>query len=134
VPSDELLDSRPKLPNVHKNSVDARGIAASIGPADASAMTTFFQAWRRRQAEQQAAEWDQERDEARSAVREVPPWIRGDAGRVIETLIDGADSELKGALDELWRLLEGAPALRERFSKLRVVQDAVEFLNRPNES
>ena len=53
---------------------------------------------------------------------------------MIETLIDGADSELKGALDELWRLLEGAPALRERFSKLRVVQDAVEFLNRPNES
>jgi hypothetical protein len=92
-------------------------------------VTTFFHAWRRRQAERQAAEWDEERDAARSAVNEVPPWIRTDVGRVIETLIDGADSELQGALDELWRLLETDPKLRERFSRLRVVQDAVEFLS-----
>jgi hypothetical protein len=91
-------------------------------------MTTFFQAWRRRQAEQQAAEWDEERDDARRAVREVPPWLRSDVGRIIETLIDGADSELQGSLDELWRLLDGDPQLRERFIRLRVVQDAVEFL------
>jgi len=94
-------------------------------------MTTFFQAWRRRQAEQQAAEWDEERDDARRAVREVPPWIRSDVSRVIETLIDGADSELQAALAELWRLLEGDPGLRDRFARLRVVEDAVEFLNRP---
>src|SRR5437879_5942005 len=96
--------------------------------ADGGAMTTFFQAWRRRQAEQQAAEWIEERDDARRAVGEVPPWIRSDVGRIIETLIDGADSELQGALDELWRLLEGEPALRDRFDRLRVVQDAGEFL------
>ena len=92
-------------------------------------MTTFFQAWRRRQAEQQAAEWDEERDDARRAVQEVPPWIRSDVSRVIETLIDGADSELQGALDELWRLLETDPGLRDRFTRLRVVEDATEFLN-----
>jgi len=74
-------------------------------------MTTFFQAWRRRQAEQQAAEWDEERDDARRAVGEVPPWVRSDVSRVIETLIDGADSELQAALAELWRLLEGDPPL-----------------------
>jgi len=92
-------------------------------------VSTFFQAWRRRQAERQAAEWDEEREDARSAVNEVPPWLRSDVSRVIETLIDGADSELQGALDELWRLLETDPQLRERFSSLRVVQDAVDFLN-----
>jgi hypothetical protein len=92
-------------------------------------MTSFFQAWRRRQAEQQAAEWDKERDDARRAVQELPPWIRSDVSRVIETLIDGADSELQGALDELWRLLETDPELRARFERLRVVEDAVEFLN-----
>ena len=93
-------------------------------------MSTFFQAWRRRQAEQQAAEWDEERDEARRLVREVPPRIRSDVSRVVETLIDGADSELGGALDELWRLLETDPLLRERFDRLRVVREAKEFLSR----
>jgi hypothetical protein len=91
-------------------------------------VATFFHAWRRRQAAQQAAEWDDEREDARRAVKEVPPWIRSDVGRVIETLIGGADSELQGALDELWRLLEGDPELRNRFARLRVVEDAVEFL------
>ena len=91
-------------------------------------MTTFFQAWRRRQANAQAAEWDQERDEARLAVGEVPPWLRSDVGRLIETLIDGPDAELQGALDELWRILEVDPKLRERFRRLRIVDDAVEFL------
>lgn len=97
-------------------------------------MATFFHAWRRRQAERQAAEWDEERDEARRAVREVPPWIRGDVARVIETLIDGADSELERALDELWRLLEGDPELKETFARLRVVQEATEFLDWRNRS
>jgi hypothetical protein len=92
-------------------------------------MTTFFHAWRRRQSEQQAAEWDAERDEARRAVRDVPPWIRGDVARVVETLIDGADSELESALAELWRLLETDPQLKERFARLRVVEEAIEFLN-----
>jgi hypothetical protein len=89
---------------------------------------TFFQAWRRRQAERQAAEWDEERAEARLAVEDVPPWIRGDVRRVIETLIDGPDDEVKGALEELNRLLEIDPQLRGRFFRLRVVRDAQEFL------
>jgi hypothetical protein len=91
-------------------------------------VTTFFHAWRRRQADRQAAEWEQEREEARLAVGEVPPWLRSDVSRLIETLIDGADSELQGALDELWRILEIDPKLRERFWRLRIVDDAEEFL------
>jgi hypothetical protein len=97
-------------------------------------VATFFHAWRRRQAERQAAEWDEERDEARRAVREVPPWIRSDVSRVVETLIDGADSELERALGELWRLLEQEPELRARFEQLRVVQEVNEFLNWRNRS
>jgi hypothetical protein len=89
---------------------------------------TFFQAWRKRQAERQAAEWDEERAEARRAVEEVPPWIRSDVRRVIETLIEGPDSELKGAVEELERLLEIDPALRARFFSLRVVDESVELL------
>jgi hypothetical protein len=91
-------------------------------------MTTFFHAWRRHQADRQAAEWDEERESARSAVEDVPPWIRSDVRRVIETLIDGADSELENALGELDRLLAVDPDLRARFFKLRVVEDAIEFL------
>jgi hypothetical protein len=90
---------------------------------------TFFQAWRKRQADRQAAEWDEERAEARRAVEQVPPWIRSDVSRVIETLIDGPDSDVKGAIEELERLLEIDPALRDRFFRLRVVDDAVELLN-----
>jgi hypothetical protein len=89
---------------------------------------TFFQAWRRRQAERQAAEWDEERAEARRAVQEASPWIRSDVSRVIETLIEGPDAEVKGAVQELERLLEVDPSLRDRFFRLRVVEDAVEFL------
>ena len=91
-------------------------------------MGTFFQAWRRRQAEQQAAEWDEERAEARRAAQEVPPWIRSDVRRVIETLIEGPDEAVAPALAELERLLEIDPQLRDRFFRLRVVDDAVEFL------
>jgi hypothetical protein len=134
MPADELLDPPPELRSFHRNRVDARGIFTSDLRADAEAMTTFFQAWRRRQAELQAAEWDEERDDARRAVQETPPWIRGDVSRVIETLIDGKDSELQAALDELWRLLEADPELRDRFVRLRVVEDAVEFLKYPRES
>jgi hypothetical protein len=91
-------------------------------------VTTFFHAWRRRQAEQQAAEWEAEKEAARRAVQEVPPWIRGDVGRVIETLIEGADSEVGGALAELHKLLEIDPELHARFFRLQVVDDVVEFL------
>jgi predicted TPR repeat methyltransferase len=91
-------------------------------------MTTFFHAWRRRQAEQQAAEWEAEKEAARNAVEEVPPWIRSDIRRVIETLIDGADSEVEGAVAELHKLLRIDPELHARFFRLRVVDDAVEFL------
>jgi hypothetical protein len=91
-------------------------------------VTSFFHAWRRRQANRQAAEWEAEKAAARAAVGEAPPWIRSDVGRVIETLIDGPDTEVEHALDELWRLLEVDPDLRERFWRLRVVDDAVEFL------
>jgi hypothetical protein len=91
-------------------------------------MTTFFHAWRRRQANQQAAEWDEERDAARNAVEEVPPWIRSDVRRIIETLIDGPDSDLENALIELDRLLAVDPELRKRFFRLRVVDEAIEFL------
>jgi hypothetical protein len=91
-------------------------------------VATFFQAWRRRQAARQAAAWDEDKQAARRAVEEVPPWIRSDVRRVIETLIDGPDSDLQRALDELWNLLEIDPELREGFFRLRVVEDAEEFL------
>jgi hypothetical protein len=76
-------------------------------------VTTFFHAWRRRQAELQAAEWEAEQEAARKAVQEVPPWIRSHVSRLIETLLEGADSEVAGALEELHKL---------------IVDDAVEFL------
>jgi hypothetical protein len=91
-------------------------------------VATFFQAWRRRQASSQAAEWDQERTEARAAVDDVPAAIRNDVRRVIETLIDGPDEQVEPALKELWRLLEPYPDVDRRFAQLRIVDDAVEFL------
>jgi hypothetical protein len=91
-------------------------------------VATFFQAWRRRQASSQAAEWDQERTEARAAVDDVPAAIRNDVRRVIETLIDGPDEQVEPALKELWRLLEPYPDVDHRFAQLRIVDDAVEFL------
>jgi len=91
-------------------------------------VTTFFHAWRRRQANRQASEWDEERESARRAVEDVPPWIRSDVRRVIETLIDGPDTEVENALGELDRLLAIDPELQARFFRLRVVEDATEFL------
>jgi hypothetical protein len=91
-------------------------------------MATFFQAWRRRQANQHVAEWEQEREEARRAVEHVPEPLRADVRRAIEALIDGPDAELAAALEELRRLLEPYPELTERFASLRVVDDAIEFL------
>src|SRR3954449_6747411 len=120
-------------------------------------MATFFQAWRRRQADRQAAEWDDERATARRAVEDVPAarraertghaagWgggrapprravedvpaaIREDVRRAIETLIDGPDDRVEPALKDLWRVLEPYPELDARFNQLRIVDDAVEFL------
>ena len=96
-------------------------------------MGTFFQAWRRRQAEQQAAEWTQEQEEARHAVEELPDVLREQARRAVDTLLEGRDEEVAGALDDLDHLLEPHPELRDRFFRLRVVDDAVEFLG-PAES
>ena len=91
-------------------------------------MTSFFQAWRRRQAELQAAEWTEEREEARLAVDELPEALRNQVRRAVETLIEGRDEDVKGALDDLDHALEPHPDLRERFHRLRVVDDAKSFL------
>jgi hypothetical protein len=91
-------------------------------------VATFFQAWRRRQADRQAHEWVEEREAARLAVEDVPGAIRRDVRRVIETLIDGPDEAVADALERLWKLLDPYPELRARFAGLRVVEDAVEFL------
>ena len=96
-------------------------------------MGTFFQAWRRRQAEQQAAEWTQEQEDARHAVEELPDVLREQARRAVDTLLEGRDEEVAGALEDLDQLLEPHPQLRDRFFRLRVVDDAVEFLD-PGES
>ena len=53
--------------------------------------------------------------------------------RAVETLLEGRDEEVSGALEDLDHLLEPHPELRERFFRLRVVDDAVEFLG-PGES
>jgi hypothetical protein len=91
-------------------------------------MATFFHAWRKRQAELQASDWIEEQDEARRAVLELPDVLRDQARLAIEKLIDGPDAEVETALEELDQLLEPHPDLRERFFRLRVVDDAVEFL------
>ena len=91
-------------------------------------MAEFFQAWRKRQAEKQAAEWIEEQEEARRAVQELPDVLQDQVRRAVEMLIDGPDAEVEAALDELGELLEPHPDLRERFFRLRVVDDAVEFL------
>lgn len=91
-------------------------------------MTTFFQAWRRRQAERQAAEWTEEQAEARLAVEELPDVLRDQVRKAVETLIDGRDEEVEGALEELDQALQPHPDLHKRFFQLRVVDDAVEFL------
>jgi len=89
----------------------------------------FFQAWRRRQAEQQAAEWTEEQEEARRAVQELPDVLRDRVRQSIETLLEGRDEEVSGALEDLDEALQPHPELRERFFSLRVVDDAVEFLD-----
>jgi len=94
-------------------------------------MTTFFHAWRRNQASRQAAEWLQERTEAQLAVAQVPTEIRDDVRRVVDTLFEGADGDVEPALNELWDLLADHPELRERFARLRIVADALDFLKRP---
>jgi hypothetical protein len=91
-------------------------------------MAEFFQAWRKRQAEQQASEWIEEQEEARRAVEELPDVLRSRVRVAVEQLLEGPDVEVKGALEELDNLLEPHPDLRERFFRLRVVGDAVEFL------
>jgi hypothetical protein len=91
-------------------------------------VTTFFHAWRRNQASRQAAEWLEERTEARLAVAEVPAEIRDDVRHAVDTLFEGADGEVEPALNELWDLLGEYPHLRERFARLRIVADALDFV------
>jgi hypothetical protein len=91
-------------------------------------VATFFHAWRRDQANRQAAEWLEERTEARRAVAEVPTDIRDDVRRLVDTLLEGSDGEVEPALKELWDLLADYPQLRERFARLRVVADALDFV------
>jgi hypothetical protein len=93
-----------------------------------SSVTTFFHAWRRNQANRQAAEWLEERTEARIAVAEVPADIRDDVRRLVDTLFEGADGEVEPALNELWDLLSDRTELRERLARLRIVGDAVDFV------
>src|SRR5437879_11482104 len=108
--------------------VDARGIFGLPSAADEAAVATYFHAWRRRQANRQAAEWLEERTEARLAVSEVPEEIRDDVRRTVDTLLEGADGEVEPALNELWNLLDDRPDLRERFARLQVVADAIDFV------
>jgi hypothetical protein len=91
-------------------------------------VTTFFHAWRRNQANRQAAEWLEERTEARIAVADVPAEVRDDVRRTVDTLFEGSDGEVEPALKELWDLLDGYPQQRERFARLRIVADALDFI------
>jgi hypothetical protein len=91
-------------------------------------MAEFFEAWRRREAMRQAEEWAEERETAHRAVAEAPEEIRGDLARVMDTLLEGPDEEVGGALEELWSVLGPYPELKARIAKLRVVDDAVTFL------
>ena len=99
-----------------------------MGTADGPGVTTFFHAWRRRQANRQAAEWLEERTAARLAVADAPPEIRDDVRRCIDTLLEGDDGEVEPALNELWDLLDEHPQLRERFARLHAVADAIDFV------
>ena len=93
-------------------------------------MGTFFQAWRRRQAEQQAADWTRSRRKPATRWRSSPTCSvsrRAAQSRRCSTV---RDEEVAGALEDLDHLLEPHPELSERFFRLRVVDDAVEFLAR----
>jgi hypothetical protein len=113
---------------LHGTRVDVRGIEGSRARVDSECVTNFFHAWRRREADLQAAGWLEERTTARLAVAEVPPEIRDDVRRVVDTLLEGADADVEPALQELWNLLDDHPELRERFARLQVVADAIDFL------
>jgi hypothetical protein len=91
-------------------------------------VTTYFHAWRRRQANRQAAEWLEERTAARLAVAEAPPEIRDGVRQAVDTLLEGKDEDVGRALDDLWNLLDDHSELRERFARLQVVADAIDFL------
>ena len=91
-------------------------------------MADYFHAWRRQQANRQAAEWLEERTAARRAVAEAPAEIRDDVRVAMDTLLEGSDVDVEPALKKLWNLLDDYPELRERFARLRVVADAVDFV------
>ena len=93
-------------------------------------MTTFFHAWRRDQANRQAAEWLEEVTDARLAVAWTPEEIRPEVRRLVDVLLEGADGEVEPALRELWDLLADYPVQRERFARLRIVADALDFIRR----
>lgn len=93
-------------------------------------MTTFFHAWRRNQANRQAAEWLEEVTDARLAVAWTPEEIRPEVRRLVDVLLEGADGEVEPALRELWDLLADYPVQRERFARLRIVADALDFIRR----
>jgi hypothetical protein len=59
-------------------------------------------------------------------VAEAPPEIRDDVRRLVDTLLEGADGEVEPALKELWDLLDDR--LRERFARLRIVADALDYV------
>ena len=61
-------------------------------------------------------------------MQELPDVLRDRVRLAVEKLIDGPDAEVKGALEELDHLLEPHPDLKARIFRLRVVDDAVEFL------
>jgi hypothetical protein len=93
-------------------------------------VTTYFHAWRRNEANRQAAEWLGERTEALLAVAEAPAEIREEVRRLVDTLFEGGDGEVEPALSELWDILGGYPGQRERFARLRIVADALDFIRR----
>jgi hypothetical protein len=80
-------------------------------------MSNFFQAWRRRQAELQAAEWTEEREETRLAVEELPDALRNQVRLAVETLIEGRDEDVKGALEDLDHALERIPSCASASSR-----------------
>ncbi len=91
-------------------------------------VATYFHAWRRRQANRQAAERLEVRTEARRAVANVPEAIRDDVRQAVDTLLEGAGGGGELALNELWYLLDDYPEQRQRFARLRVVADAIDFI------